>query len=146
MSCPVSKAIDPLFTDFEQVTSPLVWSTSLPADSQQGSPGDGGYEVVTSYNQQGFPEIVTQQAGAATAVKSYNEQGFLITNSPTITTRASPTALADSAAGSPVVTTGPSTSQKVTKVVSASAKGAAWKGTDLGILFAGWLLAILYML
>lgn len=135
-----------LFTDFGQVTSLQVLSTSLPADSQQGSPGDGGYELVTSYNQQGFPEIITQQAGAATAVKSYNEQGFLVTDSPTITTRASPTALADSAASSPIDAVGPSASRKVTKVVSASVKGAAWKATDLGILSAGWLLATLLML
>lgn len=146
MSCPVSKAVNLLFTDFGQVTSPQVSSTSLPADSQQGSPGDAGYEIVTSYNQQGFPEIITQQAGAATGVKSYNEQGFLITSSPTITTLASPTALADSAASSPIVGAGPSASQKITKVVSASVKGAAWKAVDLGILSAGWLLAILLVL
>ena len=121
-------------------------STSLPADSQQGSPGDGGYEVVTSFNQEGFPEIVTEQAGAATAVKSYNEQGFLITSSPTITTRASPTALAESAASSPILAAGPSASRKITNVVSASANGAAWKAIDLGIVLAGWLLATLLVL
>ncbi|KAF6233017.1 hypothetical protein HO173_008773 [Letharia columbiana] len=128
------------------VTSPQVSSTSLPADSQQGSPGDGGYEVVTSYNQQGFPMIITQPAGAATAVKSYNEQGFLITDSPSFTTRASPTALADSAVSSPVVSAAASASQKVTKLVSASAKAGAWKAADLVILFAGWLLATSLML
>ena len=98
---------------------------------------------MTSYNEQGFPEIITQQAGFATAVKSYNEQGFLITNSPSPTTQASPTALADSAASSPVVAAGASTSQKITKVVSASTKGAAWKATNFGILLVGWLLATL---
>ncbi len=95
---------------------------------------------MTSYNQQGFPEVITEPAGYATAVKSYNEQGFLITDSPSITTRASPTALADSAASSSVDAAGASASQKITKVVSASTKRAAWKATDLGVLFIGWLL------
>lgn len=127
------------------VTFPQVLSTSLPADSQQVSPGAAGYEVVTSYNQQGFPEIITQSAGAASAVKSYDEQGFLITASPSFTTRASSTALADSAVSSPVVAAGASASQKVTKVVSASAKAAAWKAANFGIVFAGWLLVNLLM-
>ena len=39
-----------------------------------------GYEVVTTYNQQGFPVAVTQAIGAASAPKHYNEQGFLITS------------------------------------------------------------------
>lgn len=90
--------------------------------------------------------IITQPAGAATAVKSYNEQGFLITNSPSFTTRASPTALADSAVSSPVVSAAASASQKVTKIVSASAKAGAWKAADLVILLAGWLLATSLML
>ena len=107
---------------------------------------DGGYEVVTSYNQQGFPEIVTQLAGAGTAMKSYNQQGFLITDSPSLTTRASPTALAQSAVSSPIVAAGASAYSKVTQVVSASRKGVAWKATDLGIVFAGWLLATLLTL
>ena len=107
---------------------------------------DGGYEVVTSYNQQGFPEIITQPAGAATAMKSYNQQGFLITDSPSLTTRASATALVDSSVSSPIVAAGASASSKVTKVVSASGKGVAWKAADLGIVFAGWLLATLLML
>ena len=79
-------------------------------------------------------------------MKSYNEQGFLITSSPSLNTRASPAALADSAVSSPVVAAGASASQKVTKVVSASVKGAAWKAADLGLVFAGWLLASLLML
>ena len=109
------------------------------------SAGDGGYEVVTTYDQQGFPETITQLAGAATAVKSYNEQGFLITNSPSLTPRASPTALADNAASSAIVAAGTSAPQKVSEVVSASAKGAAWKAADLGLVFAGWLFATLLM-
>ena len=88
---------------------------------------------------------ITQAAGAATAVKSYNEQGFLITDSPALTPRATPTAVAvaDSAGSSPVVAAGASASQKITKVVSASAKGAAWKAADHGMLFAIWLSVIL---
>ena len=89
--------------------------------------------------------IITQSAGAATAVKTYNQQGFLITDSASLTTRASRTALAESAASSPVVSVEASASQKVTNVVSASANGAAWKAADLGILFAGCLLATLLM-
>lgn len=90
--------------------------------------------------------VVTRPAGAATAVKSYNEQGFLITDGTSFTTQASPTAFADSATSSPIAAAGVSASQKVTKVVSASAKGAALKAADLGKTFAGWLLATLLML
>ncbi len=78
-------------------------------------------------------------------MKSYDLQGFLITASPSITTRASPTALADSAVSSSIVAAGASASPKVAKVVSASAKGVAWKAADFGIVFAGWLLATLLM-
>ena len=98
---------------------------------------------MTTYNQQGFPEIVTQQAGFATAVKSYNEQGFLITNSPSVTTQASPTALADSAMSSPVLAAGASASPKITKVISASTKGVVWKATNLGVLLVGWLILLI---
>lgn len=90
--------------------------------------------------------IITQAPGVATTVKSYNEQGFLITDdSPSSTTRASPTALADSAASSPVAAAGASASQKVTKVVSASGKVVAANAADMGIMFAGWLLATLFV-
>jgi hypothetical protein len=44
-----------------------------------------GYEVVTTYDQQGFPVTVTQAIGAASAPKHYNEQGFLITTSAAAT-------------------------------------------------------------
>ena len=50
---------------------------------------------------------------------------------------------AESAVSSPVVAAGATASQKVTKVVSASAKGVDWKAADLGILSAFWLLGIL---
>ena len=87
-------------------------------------------------------------------MKSYNEQGFLITDSPSLTPRTTPTAVAEgavsspvdaaeSAVSSPVVAAGASASQKITKVVSASAKGVGWKAADLGILSAFWLLGIL---
>ena len=93
---------------------------------------------MTSYNQQGFPEIATLPAGYLTAVKSYNEQGFLITNSPSPTTQALGTAVAESVAAAP------SASQKLTKVMSNSAKGpAACKAANFGIVFVGWLLATL---
>ena len=111
--------------------------------------------MVTSYNQQGFPEIVTLPAGFATAVKSYDEKGFLVVNSPSPTaqispteaspTIASPTALAEGDKSSSVVAAGASSSQKLTKVVSASAKRAAYKAAALEILAAGWLLSILFI-
>ena len=70
-----------------QVTSPPASPSSSPADSQQGSPAQAGYEVVTTYDQQGFPVVVTQPIGAASAVKHYNDQGFLITTSPSLGAR-----------------------------------------------------------
>ncbi|CAF9926020.1 MAG: hypothetical protein ALECFALPRED_003338 [Alectoria fallacina] len=133
-------------TYFPDQSLPVQTSIKAARSVLGDSPGDGGYEVVNSYNQQGFPVVVTRPAGAATAVKSYNEQGFLITDGTSFTTQASPTAFADSATSSPIAAAGVSASQKVTKVVSASAKGAALKAADLGKTFAGWLLATLLML
>ncbi|KAL9100782.1 MAG: hypothetical protein Q9163_003878 [Psora crenata] len=73
------------------VTSQPTSPSSSPEDSQQPSPTDG-YEVLTTYNQQGFPVVATQAESEATAVKHYDDRGFLIPNGPILVTRASPTA------------------------------------------------------
>ena len=44
-----------------------------------------GYDLVTTYNQQGFLTVVTEQAGWSTMSKSYDAQGFLITSGPAVT-------------------------------------------------------------
>ena len=71
-----------------QATSPPTSPSSSPGASQQGSPA-GGYEVVTTFNQQGFPVVVTQPKAEATAVKHYDDKGFLITTAPAQPTHAS---------------------------------------------------------
>lgn len=38
---------------------------------------------MTTYNQQGFPTVIVQPAGLATASKSYDVHGSLITSPPT---------------------------------------------------------------
>jgi len=45
-----------------------------------------GYEIVTTYDQQGFLTIITEPAGWSTASKSYDVQGFLITSAAVIAT------------------------------------------------------------
>ncbi|KAI9720610.1 MAG: hypothetical protein M1812_002790 [Candelaria pacifica] len=54
----------------------------------------GGSEVITKYNDQGFPVVVTQAVGASSAAKSYDNKGFLITNAPATPTSSSPQVLA----------------------------------------------------
>lgn len=110
-----------------QVTSPPVSPTSSPGDLPQGSAAAGGSEVVTSFNQQGFPVLVTVTPGEATAPKQYDNQGFLITTSASLAPRSSPTALVENAASSPVAEAESSrttTSAVVTKVVTPSSEAA----------------------
>ena len=85
---------------FIQVTSPPSSPTSLPADLQQDSPAAGGFETITTYDQQGFPVVVTQPSGATTAAKHYDDQGFLITTAATLASRASPTSAGEGVANS----------------------------------------------
>ncbi|KAL9640518.1 MAG: hypothetical protein Q9204_000690 [Flavoplaca sp. TL-2023a] len=69
----------------DQVAPP----TSSPSAASGASPADGGLETVTAYDQRGFPTVIVQAKGAS---KQYNDQGFLITDSPTLAARVSPTA------------------------------------------------------
>ncbi|MCJ1248766.1 hypothetical protein MMC30_005985 [Trapelia coarctata] len=65
--------------------SPPVQSTQSQAVSPLASlsAAAGGYETITTYNQQGFPTVVVQPAGFASASKSYDVHGSLITSPPT---------------------------------------------------------------
>lgn len=78
-------------------------STSSPASSPQDSPAGldaGGLEVITRYNEQGFPTVVTEPLAAATAAKHFDEKGFLITSAPaleTVPTATAPSVVAASA-------------------------------------------------
>ena len=70
--------------------------------------------MVTEYNGQGFPVVVTQTPGQA---KSYDNQGFLVTSAP-----ATPAPSKTGVAKAADTTTGPSASGiNVVKVVSGAA-------------------------
>lgn len=122
-----------------QVTSPPVSPTSSPAGSQQGSHVPGGYEVVTTYNEQGFPVVVTQPAGYASAIKHYNDQGFLVTSGAVLESRSAPTAAPKNAVGSGVRAAADSASPSVATVSPSATTGAASRlggvGTTLTAVF-----------
>ncbi|MCJ1436873.1 hypothetical protein MMC27_006255 [Xylographa pallens] len=70
-------------------------STSLPAPSTSyvvalppvsSSAAVAGYDIVTTYDQQGFLTVVTEPVGWLTASKSYDVQGFLITPTAVLAT------------------------------------------------------------
>lgn len=63
----------------------------------------GGYETVTTYDQQGFPTVVVQPAGFATASKSYDVHGSLITAPPATPSVGGAKGVADAASTSPHV-------------------------------------------
>ncbi|KAL8777314.1 MAG: hypothetical protein Q9213_007918 [Squamulea squamosa] len=65
--------------------------TSSPSAASGASAADGGLETVTAYDQRGFSTVIVQVKGAT---KHYNDQGFLITDSPALAVRSSPTAQA----------------------------------------------------
>jgi len=74
---------------FQATSSPAVFSLASPS---------AGLEVITSYDEQGFPTVVTVDSAAATSPKGYDSQGFLITAAPATATAASlTTALAQAA-------------------------------------------------
>lgn len=107
---------------------------------QQDSAGAAGYETVTTYNDQGFPVVVTQPAGYATAAKKYNDQGFLITPSPILDTRSTPTASAANGAGSAngetvvAAADGSSSSAPAVSKVSGTPTGAGSQLRGLGLV------------
>ncbi|KAL8738308.1 MAG: hypothetical protein Q9181_000897 [Wetmoreana brouardii] len=96
-------------------TSPPDSSTSSPSDLSGASPADGGLETVTGYDQRGFPTTVVQIKGAA---KHYNDQGNLITATPSLAPRSSPTTVYAQAADS-VATGAAQANKKVTKTSAA---------------------------
>lgn len=79
--------------------------TSSPASSPQDSPvglDAGGLEVVTRYDEKGFPTVVTEPLAAATAPKHFDDKGFLITTGPalgTVPTKTAPPAVVAASAG-----------------------------------------------
>lgn len=152
-AAPVSKPPIPLIISRNrvlivelQVTSPAASSTSSPSASQPDiSQAQGGQsEVTTTYDQQGFPVVVTQQPGAGNAPKSYDDRGFLITAGPALESRSAPTAIANNAANAAdsgtmsatpsVEVAAESASPSVAKV-SPSATGAGARVEGLGMMF-----------
>ncbi|MCJ1369570.1 hypothetical protein MMC20_000782 [Loxospora ochrophaea] len=100
-------------------TSPPPPSTLSSVVSPPGSYSAGAPEVVTQYDQQGFPTVVTEPAGWSTASKSYDQQGFLVTTA-TITPGSPLTPV--TAVGNMAADTSPSSSVSVR---SATETGAA---------------------
>lgn len=78
---------------------------------------DGGVVTVTGYDQRGFPTTMVQVQGGP---KSYNEQGFLITSTPSLAARSSPTAVAQAADSE--TTAAAEANKKVTKTSAAVAQ------------------------
>ncbi|KAI4259583.1 MAG: hypothetical protein LQ352_000651 [Teloschistes flavicans] len=98
-------------------TSQPVSSTSSPSDLSGASAVDGGVVTVTGYDQRGFPTTMVQVQGGP---KSYNEQGFLITSTPSLAARSSPTAVAQAADSE--TTAAAEANKKVTKTSAAVAQ------------------------
>lgn len=69
-------------------------SPSLPSStSQESSPqaAAGGSEVKTGWDDRGFKTTYTVAGPAATQKPQYNEQGFLVTSTPALQSRSTPT-------------------------------------------------------
>ena len=94
-------------------------TTSSPLVASGVSPG---LETVTAYDQRGFPTVVVQAKGA---VKHYNDQGFLITDSPALAARASPTASYSPGGDGTSVT---AIAQMNKKVTTTSSSAVSWQG------------------
>ncbi|KAI9748486.1 MAG: hypothetical protein M4579_007208 [Chaenotheca gracillima] len=75
--------------------APSLPRSSLPSSpsSPPLSPAAAGGEVRTSFNEQGFPTVITVQPGASSSPKHYNDQGFLITSAPAAPQATGPSAL-----------------------------------------------------
>ncbi|KAL8950259.1 MAG: hypothetical protein Q9222_003703 [Ikaeria aurantiellina] len=112
-------------------TTPTASSTSSPPQSSAASPADGGLETITAYDQRGFPTVIVQVKGAT---KHYDNQGFLITTTPVLAVRSSPTTVS-AQAGESVVAAGANVDKKVTKTSAATSKqdsAALYLATLLG--------------
>lgn len=77
---------------------------------------------MTAYDQRGFPTVIVQAKGAS---KHYNDQGFLITDSPALADRASPTAGYSRGGDGEGVTAVAQMNKKVSTTASA---GVSWQG------------------
>ena len=115
----------------QQVTShPASPSPSSGSSPPVSAAPAAGYEVVTTFDQQGFPVTVTQAVGAASAPKHYDEQGFLITTSAAaLDTRSTqaPVAMEKDVVSSKVIAVADSAtaSSGMAKTTSAPSTGAA---------------------
>ncbi|KAL9587065.1 MAG: hypothetical protein Q9212_000517 [Teloschistes hypoglaucus] len=96
-------------------TSQPVSSTSSPSELSGASAVDGGVVTVTGYDQRGFPTTMVEVQGAP---KQYNEQGFLITPTPSLAGRSSPTTVAQ-APDTETIMAAEANSKKVTKTSAA---------------------------
>lgn len=93
----------------------------------------GGYEAITTYDQQGFETIITVPAGWETMSKSFDSKGFLITPTPALrpTGHNVQAAVVSSQTDAPVAST-------------SSAAAPSLGGTYTGLTLAG-LVALLAM-
>lgn len=125
-----------------QSTPKIALPTSSPASSPQDSPvgmDAAGLEVVTRYNEQGFPTVVTEPQAAATAAKHYDEKGFLITSGPALVTAPTPTAPLVVAASAGVWTTSKDAPSSVSANSSRLARALAFLfAAASGHLVAAW--------
>ncbi|MCJ1273368.1 hypothetical protein MMC21_001159 [Puttea exsequens] len=115
------------------ITSPPASPSLSPADSRQDLHAVIGPEIHTSFNEQGFPVVVTVAPGAANAPKHYDDKGFLITRS-TLSQRASPSSVVENTASKPVITAQAaesSTPPKVSKVSASSQAASKLEGFGL---------------
>ncbi|KAI4216874.1 MAG: hypothetical protein LQ351_000823 [Letrouitia transgressa] len=120
-------------------TAPPGSPTSLPSDSSPGSHLGPGLEVVTGWDQRGFPTTITQAVGAT---KRYDEQGFLITPTPSpLAARSDPTAENLRAADSQ-----PTADTQVKKVSTNAAAPRFGSMTKLLLLMCGHAIAAAIMI
>ena len=112
--------------------SPSLPSSTSQELSPQASGAAGGYEVKTGWDDRGFKTTYTVAISAATQKPQYNEQGFLITPTPALQSRSTPTPaikVADSASTSAgvvvheAVTTGGANSNIFSPLLGAACLG-----------------------
>ena len=101
-----------------------------------------GYDIVTTYNQQGFLTVVTEPAGWSTASKSYDVQGFLITSAPVVAT---PSTTSGIALGLALADTTPSSSLPALSPVAMAAGNSNTQLHGLGLAACGILAGVLIL-
>ena len=118
------------------IALPTLSPASSPEDSPVG-PDAGGLEVITRYNEQGFPTVVTEPLAPATAAKHFDEKGFLITSAPALGTVPTVTAPLVVAASAGVWTT------KAPDAPSSASSSSSRLARALAFLFAAGHIAAL---